>query len=167
MVNRLFWLYTIMRINLLQDHRLFNYETTFGSTTTFSPTLIVDAGFLDVQPIGDVSCTCYTADKVKSGDTGKRYDHTWLWAKMVQARMVVNNGASPQDAFGMAVKGQRVVPTGEIDTSVAYFQCELGQYDFFTNVKSAIQMEYNKGLKRPVGVGTYWYREWLATPPFL
>lgn len=153
-----------MKILLKKDYRRFNYQKVFGSTTIFLPTLLVDAGFLDKQNVGAVDCTAFTADKVKSGETGKRYDHTWLWAQMMEKGKTSSGGASPQDAFAMAVKGQKVVPTGEIDTSVAYFQVDEGQYDFFTNTKSAIQKEYNSGKKRPVGCGTFWYAEWNVGP---
>lgn len=151
-----------MKLLLHKDSHLFNYQTRFGSTTTFSPTLFVGNPWAisDIEPIGSVMCTAFTADKVKSGETGKAYDHNWLWSQMNMAGEVSNTGASPKDAFATAVKGQKVSVTGEIETSAAYVQTEIGQYDFFTNVKSFIQMEYNKGFKRPVGVGTWWFYEW-------
>lgn len=154
-----------MRILLKRNHRLFNFEHEFGATLAFSPTLLVDAGFLDKQSIGAVDCTAFTVDKVKSGDTGKRYDHTWLWNQMIRLGKVAQFGATPQDAFSTAVKGQKVLDKEEYDDSVAYFQTEIGKYDFFTNVKSAIQTQFNKGFKRPVGVGTYWFDEWTPTAP--
>lgn len=150
---------------LKRNHQLFKYEEVFGRVSAFDPTLIVDAGFLDIEPVGSVACTSYTADKVKSGQTKKRYDHNWLWEQMVKAGKTASGGASPQDAFSLAVKGQKVVPSGEIDTSAAYFQTEIGESDFFTNVKSAIQIEHLKGFNRPVGCGTFWYDEWNVVPP--
>lgn len=150
-----------MKIFLKKDHRLFSYQKEFGSTTKFLPTLLVDAGYLDVQPPGNVMCTCYTACNIASAITGTKYDIIWLWTQMVQLGKTSNGGASPQDAFDTATKGLKNVFTGEITKPViAYFQVETGQYDFFTNVKSAIQMEYNKGFKRPVGIGTVFYPNW-------
>lgn len=155
-----------MKIILKRDYRRFKYEQVFGDVTPqFSDTLLVDNGSLDIEPNGSVACTCFTVDKVKSGDTGKSYDHTWLWTKMVQAGKVSSGGASPQDAFSQAVKGQKVVGTGEIDTSVAYVQVDGDKGNYFLKVKSAIQNEFNKGFKRPVGVGTFWFAEWSAVLP--
>lgn len=153
-----------MRTILKRDSRLFNYQQKFGATTEFLPTLFVGNPntISDIEPMGSVMCTVFTADKVKSGETGKIYDHNYVWGKMIQAGKVSAGGASPQDGFAMAVTGQRVVPTGEIETSAGYFQCEIGQYDSFTNVKSAIQLEFNKGYKRPVGCGTHFYPNWVG-----
>lgn len=153
-----------MRIILKRNHNIFPYQQVFGSTTDFSATLLVDAGFLDTQAVGAVDCTAFTADKVKSGETGKRYDHNYLWGQMIALGKSSQFGASPQDAFSTAVKGQRTVD-GVIETSNSYYQTDVGQFDFFTNVKSAIQMEFNKGRKRPVGVGTFWYAEWNGLDP--
>ncbi len=150
-----------MKITLKKDSHLFNYSNHFGSTVDFLPTLFVGADTLnDIEPTSSVLCTTFTADKVKSGETGKLYDHQWLWSQMQALGETTGNGASPQDAFATAVKGQRVVPTGEIETSAAYFRVDQGPYDAFTNTKSAMQNEYDKGFKRPVGCGTNWYDEW-------
>lgn len=151
-----------MKLLLHKDSHLFNYQKHFGSTTEFSPTLFVGnpTTVSDIEPIGSVMCTVITADKVKSGETGKLYDHNWLWTQMNMAGKVSNTGADPSDAFAMAVKGQKVTVTGEIETSAAYFQTDEGQYDYFTNVKSAMQLEFNKGFKRPQGCGTWWFSEW-------
>lgn len=156
-----------MKILLTRDSQLFPYHVAFGSTTVFSPTVELDAPFTvnEIEPVSSVACTCFTVDKIKSAETGKDYDHTWLWTQMVNAGKGTRFGASPKDAFALAVKGQKVIPTGEIDTSAAYFRCDVGVSDAFTNVKSAIQLEYNKGLKRPVGVGTNWYVEYNNTFP--
>lgn len=150
-------------ILLKRNHRLFNFEKEFGATLAFDDTLLVDAGFLDKQPIGDVSCTVYTVDKIKSGDTGKRYDHKWLWSEMVRLGKATAQGAVPTDAFSLAVKKQKVLDKEEYDDSVAYFQTDVGSYDYFSNVKSAIQKLKDMGFWRPQGVGTYWYMEFLQT----
>lgn len=145
--------------------KLFNYQRQFGSTTVFSPSLSVDAGFLDIEPAGNVNCTCFTVGKIASAETGKHYDYTWLWTQMVKLGKTSMFGASPQDAFATAVKGLKVVPSGEIDIFPAYFQVDAGQFDTFTNVKSAMQLEFNKGNRRPVGCGTQWYAEWGGVLP--
>lgn len=149
-----------MKTLLKRNHRLFPYQEIFGSTLEFDANLSVDAGFLDIEPVGSVACVLYSADKVKSGETKKHYDHVWLEVQARQTGKMTMRGMSPQDGFSVAIKGQKVVPTGEVDISPAYFQVEIGKYDFFTNVKSAIQLEYNRGLKRPVACGTFWYSEW-------
>lgn len=150
-----------MKIILKRNSRIFNYQEHFGSTTDFLPTLFVGGDTIsDIEPVGSVMCTAFTADKVKSAETGKKYDHAWLWSQMNSLGKATLAGASPEDAFAVAVKGQKVITTGEIDTSAAYFRTDVGEYDPFTNVKSAIQMEYSKGLKRPEGCGTYWYSQW-------
>ncbi len=156
-----------MNIILKKDSRLFPYQTTFGSTETFDDTVELDAPFTvdEIEPIGSVACTCYSANKVKSAETGKEYDPVWLWTQLVQSGKATSAGASPQDAFSIAIKGQKVVPTGEIDTSVAYFRVDSGDADPFTNVKSAIQLEYTTGKKRPVACGTKWYVEYNNTFP--
>lgn len=155
-----------MKTFLKRDSKLFKYETMFSSTTDFSPTLLVDASHMDIEPIGSVACTCYAVDNLISAITGLIYDHDWLWTQMIKAGKATSTGASPQDAFSTALTGVRVVPTGEIDTPViAYFQVDEGSFDSFTNVKSAMQNEYNKGDKRPVGVGTKWYPEWNTVGP--
>lgn len=153
-----------MKISLKRNSKLFSYQAHFGSTTDFPVRLFVDAGFLEIQPIGDVECTCFTACNVASAMTGKRYDHIALWADMQGLGKVSVNGADPVDAFSTAVqKGLHISPTGEIEKpAVAYFQVETGQYDFFTNVKSYMTLESQKGFKRAVGCGTPWFAEWLG-----
>ena len=71
-----------MKTFLKKDYRLFKYQQVFGATQNFLPTLLLDTDISDAQPIGNVMCTCYSADKVKSVETGKKYDHVWLWAQM-------------------------------------------------------------------------------------
>lgn len=150
-----------MKITLKRNHRLFKYQEEFGSTTQFESNLFIGADTVnDVEAPGAVICVPITADKVKSAETGKLYDHLWLWGQIIQAGKASSGGCSPQDGFSVALKGQKAT-TGEIDTSPAYFQCELGDYDYFTNVKSVIQNEFNKGKRRPVGVGTNYYSEWV------
>lgn len=152
----------IMKILLQRDSRLFHYCETFGSTDTFSDNLELDAPFTvnEIEPVGSVACVLYSADKIKSAETGKDYDHTWLQTQAVAKGLMTSNGMSPKDGFALAIKGQKVISTGEIDTSPAYFRTDMGDSDYFTNVKSAIQMEYGKGNKRPVASATYWYSEW-------
>lgn len=154
-----------MKTILKRDHRLFPYQYVFGSTLQFDETLLVDAGFLDTQPVGNIDCVLYSADKVKSGETGKKYDHVWLGIQARKTGKMTSTGMTPQDGFSVAIKGQKVVPTGEIETSPAYFQTEIGKYDFFTNVKSAMQLEHNDGKRRPIACGTFWYAEWGGVLP--
>ena len=154
-----------MKILLKRDHRIFKYDQVFGDTIVFTPTLYVDAGTLEPQPVGSVYCTVYTTGKIGTAETGRKYDYLWTWIQMVKLGKTSSGGASPQDAFSVSIKGMKVVPTGEIDTFPAYFRTDIGRYDAFTNVKSCIQNEYNKGLKRPVGIGSQWYAEWGGVLP--
>lgn len=154
-----------MKIFLTRDSKRFKYHEVFGSTSDFLPTLFVDAGHMDIEPPGSVACTCFTADNIISAITGKSYDHNWLYTQIVQAGKATSSGTTPQVAFSIAIEGVKVVPTGEIEHPVvAYFQTDEGESDFFTNVKSAIQLEYNKGFKRPNGIGSKFYQEWLNIP---
>lgn len=155
-----------MNILLKRNYKIFNYEQVFGSTSDFTLTLLVDAGHLDLEPMNSVLCTCFSADNVYSAETGKIYDHNWLWIQMNNLGKASAQGASPEDAFYTAIKsGLKVVPTGEIDTPVAYFRVDQGIGTPFDNIKSAIQLEYNKGFKRPVEIGSWWYAEWGGVLP--
>lgn len=154
----------LSKILLKIDPRLFNYQEHYGSTADFPVRLFTDAGFLEVQPVGDVECTAFSACNAASAMTGKRYDHIALWADMQGLGKVSASGADPADAFSIAVKkGLHVSPSGDIEKPAsAYFQVELGEYDFFTNVKSYITLEYRKGYKRTASCGTQWFGEWLG-----
>ncbi len=145
---------------LLKRKQVFNYEKVFGGTDIFLPTLLLDTDISDVEPQGSVICVPMAFDKIASLETGFKYDHQYLWTEIVKAGKASSGGTSPQDGFAIGCKGIRRVSTGEIDTFPAYFQTDIGTKDFFTNVKSAIQMEYNKGNKRANAVGTFWYKEW-------
>lgn len=150
-------------IRLKRDSHIFQYHTEFGSTTDILPTLIVDAGHMDIEPVGSEACTCYTVCNIMSAITGKTYDILWQWTQMVAHGRASLSGASSQDAFAEGINGVKVVLTGEVETPVvAYFQVDTGPLDFYGNVQSAIQLEFNKGLKRPIGVGTVWYPNWLS-----
>lgn len=151
-----------MKILLTRDPMLFPYQTVFSSTTEFMPNLFVGGDTVnDIEPVGAVDCVAVTVDKIKTAETNKPYDHIWLWNQLVQSGKATKYGCSPQDGFAQAVKGQKVTLSGEIDTSIAYFRCDVGDRDAFTNIKSAIQLEYTMGKKRPVGVATYFYPNWL------
>lgn len=154
---------SLSKILLRRDSRLFNYDKVFGSTTDFPTRLFADAGLLEIQQPGNVMCTAFATTNVASAITGKDYDQIALWADMQGQNKVMPNGADPVDAFSVAVKsGLHVVPTGEIEKpAIAYFQVELGHYDFFTNVKSYMTLEWRKGHQRIVAVGTPWAKEWL------
>lgn len=154
-----------MKIILKRDYRIFKYEKVFGAVDVFSPTLLVDAGTLDTEPVGEVTCTLYTTTKIGTAETGRKYDVNWLWTQMIKLGKVSSGGASPQDAFSVSIKGMKVVPTGEIDTFPAYFRVDTGSNTPFDNIKSAIQSQFNKGNKRPVGVGSGWYAEWGGVLP--
>lgn len=146
---------------ILKRKQVFNYQKEYGSTTEFLPTLLFDTNIDDIEPAGAVICVPMAFDKIASIITGFLYDHQYLWTQIVQAGKASSGGCSPQDGFAIGIKGIKRVLTGEIDTFPAYFQTDIGQYDFFTNVKSAMQMEYNKGFKRANGIGTYFYPNWV------
>ncbi len=151
-----------MKIILKRDSRLFPYHITFGSTTNFPDVLFVGGDTLnDIEPIGAVDCVPMTVDKIKTAQTGKFYDHVWLWAELVDSGKATKFGCSPQDGFAMAVKGQKQTFTDTVDTSGGYFRVDSGDSDRFSNIKSAITIENIMGKKRPIGCGTYYYPNWL------
>ncbi len=155
-----------MKLLLKRDSRLFSYQHVFGSTSEIAKTLLLDTGSLDIEPIGSVACTVYTRDKIASAETGKTFDHLKGWSDMVTRGKTSSQGASPQDAFSCAVNpGLTVAVSGEVITFPAYFDVLKGIYDSFGNVQSAIQLEYDKNLKRPIGIGSKWYQEWQGIAP--
>ena len=147
-----------MNTILKRDSRLFNYQHNFGTTTIFLPTLFVDSGDQPVQPIGNVQCTVYTATDVGKGENGKDYPIDDVWNEMLIQGKASTSGASPQDAFA-------AMTSLYSSDFTSYYQTDVGIFDFFFNVKSAIQNEYNLGRKRPNGCGTYWYQEWNGLSP--
>lgn len=153
-----------MKILLKSYSKLFNYQDKFGATLAFSPSLRVDAGFLDQQPAGNVECTAYTADNIVSGQTKIQYDHDWLFNQVILSGKASSLGADPVDTFSIATKGLKDKQGNVSDPINSYYQTDKGQYDYFTNVKSAIQMEYNQGRNRPQGVGSLWYSEFIQSP---
>lgn len=155
-----------MNTLLKKDSRLFDYQSKFGSTSTINLELSVDSGVFPIEPIGSVACTCYTTTQIATAITGKSYDVAWQWQMMVNTNLATPQGAAPQDAFKSAVSNG-FLPLGAtvIDKPVvAYFRADQGVYDAFGNVQSAMQLEYNKGFRRPVGCGTLWYEEWNIVP---
>ena len=146
-----------MNILLKSDKRLFSYQRNFGETTNIQPTLLLDSGDLPIEPVGSVQCTTYTTTSIGKDETGKDYSIDEVWQAMITEGKVSNGGALPQDAFSAFVGL-------ESNDFTSYYQTDIGIYDRFGNVQSAIQLEFNAGRKRTQGCGTYWYPNWNEVP---
>jgi hypothetical protein len=145
-------------IKLTYDSRDKIFSQRFGQSFEFPKEVNFDTNFPDeVQPPGDVKCTCYTTCDIAEDQKNIEFDlgsFVDLWNRIPQFA----NGANPRDVLGEAVKNG-LLPTGAQERMKAwksYWRADLGSSDSFDNVRSTMMM-----IKCSIGVGTFWYQEWM------
>lgn len=117
--------------------------------------------FDDVQPPGNVECTCYTVCDIAEDQNNIEFDIKDLWKRIVSTAF----GADPREPLGKAAsKGVDggLLPVGQtvrLKNWSTYFRADTGSFDAFDNVRSALMI-----AQSPVGAATYWYDEWLTMP---
>lgn len=143
-------------ILLKKDRRNWQFHEVFGQVI---PDVMPDEfSFADpsvnpIQPIGDVKCTAYTITDIARAQDKVEYDIDFQFNNTPHTV----GGASPQDAFNTPIKvGLEIKGTTSLVKKPGYFQCNTGTGDAFDNVSSALWIN-----KTPVGVASYWYKEWI------
>lgn len=147
------------KINLRYDSRDQIFHQKFGQVLDFPDELNLDTPLYDdVQPVGNVQCTCYTTCDMAEDQTGIAYDIDDLWKRVPK----YSDGADPRDVLGKAVSQKEdggLLPKGEsvrVKKWKSYWRGDLGIHDPFDNVRSTLLL-----ARTPIGVGTFWYDEWF------
>jgi len=144
------------KIIFKEDSRDKIFKQYFGQVVTLPDEFNVDtANYDDVQPNGDVKCTCYATCDSAEDQTNIIFDIDDLWNRIPQTQF----GADPREVLKEAVKnGLKPVGANErLKNWASFWRADQGLRDPFDNVRSAIYM-----TKSPVQIGTYWYYEWLG-----
>lgn len=143
-------------IKFKHDSRDKKFYQKFGQVIDFPNEIDFDsAQFDDVQPIGDVKCTCYTTCDIAEDQENRVFDIQDLWNRIPQSQF----GAEPREVLSEAVKNG-LLPQGQTERVKdwkSYWSAISGPKDYFDNVRSAMMVSQS-----PVGVATYWYSEWLS-----
>ncbi len=144
-------------IKFTYDSRDHIFQNKFGGILDFPKELNFDTPLIDeVQPYGDVRCTCYTVTGIAADQENRAFDITDLWLRIPHGP----TGADPRDALKEAV-ANGLLPVGEKVRRKdwkSYWRADLGNFDAFDNLRSAMLL-----VKGPVGCGTFWYQEWFNT----
>lgn len=142
-------------IKFTYDSRDKIFQNKFGAVLDLPEEFNVDSSLHDdVQPIGDVKCTCYTACDIAEDQTKTVFDINDLWKRIPQSPQ----GANPRDVFKEVI-ANGLLPKGKAEREKrwsSYWRGDLGSHDPFDNLRSALVT-----ANSPVGIGTYWYLEWL------
>lgn len=145
-----------MNIKLRYDSRDKIFHQHFGQVFEFPDELNLDTSlFDDIQPIGDVRCTCFTTCDIAEDQTKTEFDISDLWARIKQSP----NGADPRDVLSEAVRNG-LLPLGKTERLKnwrSFWRGDIGSYDAFDNVRSALML-----VNSPIGCGTFWYSEWVG-----
>lgn len=143
-------------IKLRHDSRDKQYYQHFGQVIDFPLEVNYDTALYDdVQPLGDVRCTCYTTCDIAEDQDNNIFDIQDLWSRIPQSQF----GANPRDVFSEVIKNG-LLPQGEktrLKDWKSYWSALSGSMDYFDNLRSALLK-----AESPVGVATYWYSEWLG-----
>lgn len=157
------------KILLKVDSRDSDGYMKFGQILDFPKELNFDSPLIDeVQPIGDVKCTCYTTCNIAEDQFKTYYDINDLWKRVPS----VPQGADPRDVLGEAVRNGLLpknitvnditIASSRVKNWNSYYRADTGSFDAFDNVRSMMTL-----INCPVGVGTYWYYEWINSAEVL
>lgn len=134
------------------------YQQKFGQALDIPDEFNFDSNLYDnVQPLGDVKCTCYTTCDIAEDQDKREYDIIDLWSRISKDQ----HGADPREPLSEAV-ANGLLPinsTERIKNWKSYWRADVGDKDPFDNVISSLWL-----AQSPVGVGTYWHAEWLVVP---
>lgn len=149
------------KIRLVHDSRDKHYYQHFGQVIDFPLEVNYDSAQVDdIQPIGDVRCTCYTTCDIAEDQENRVFDIQDLWSRIPQSQF----GADPRDVLGKAVSTKEdggLLVVGETVRRrdwKSYWSALSGDKDYFDNVRSALLI-----ARSPVGVASYWYDNWFGT----
>lgn len=147
------------KIRLVHDSRDKHFYQHFGQATEFPLEVNYDSTqYDDVQPIGDVRCTCYTTCDIAEDQENRVFDIQDLWNRIPQSQF----GADPRDVLGKAISTKEDGGLLAIGETVrrrdwkSYWSALSGDKDSFDNVRSALMI-----AKSPIGVASYWYSNWF------
>ena len=146
------------KIIFREDSRDKVYQHHFGQLVDLPNEVNFDtAEYDEVQPIGNVQCTCYTTCDIAEDQKNIVFDVDDLWARIKGKNQY---GADPREVFAEAVKNG-LLPKGQTERQInwkSYWKADEGLKDKFDNVRSALMTSQS-----PVGCGTYWYSNWTAS----
>ena len=110
----------------------------------------------DIQPIGDIRCTCYGICDVAEDFTGKEYDIQDLFNRIPSN----SKGADPLVAIAETIKNG-LLPIGGTKREIVFthgdIKAHIGEYDAFDNVRTKMMIS-----KIPILMWGAWYRNWLG-----
>lgn len=111
-------------ITLRKDSRDAQFHMKFGQVSVFPDELNFDTQLPDeVQPIGDIKCTCYSAVNIAEDQDNKLYDIDDLANRITFSK----EGADPRLALGEAVENG-LLPKGQtlrIKNWTSYWRCDI------------------------------------------
>lgn len=146
------------KLILKHDSRDNVFQNKFGQTIHLPDELNFDTPqYDDVQPIGDVKCTCYTTCDIAEDQKKMEFDIVDLWQRIPSNQL----GADPRDVLKEAVKNG-LLPKGQTERLKdwkSFWSALGGVRDSFDNVRSALVMSNS-----PVFNASYWYAEWVGVP---
>jgi len=113
----------------------------------------------NIQPIGDVSCTCYSVCDIAEDQDNVEYDIADLFKRIQRTRF----GADPRQSLSKATSQEDdggLLPLGKtvrVKHWKSYWRADLGPHDAFDNIRSSILI-----AQSPIEIGTYFYMEWIG-----
>ncbi len=144
----------IRSLKLKQDSRDKIFHQYFGQVVEFPDEINFDSPLTDdIQPLGDVKCTCYTTCGIAEDQENAVFDINDLWKRIKSTQY----GADPRDVLGEAVAHGLLVEGASTRRQdwKSYWRADIGPKDAFDNIRSSLLI-----AQSPIGVATYWYQEW-------
>lgn len=145
-------------IKLRVDSRDKIHSKMFGQVITLPDECNFDSTLYDdVQPVGDVKCTCYTTCDIAEDQKKLTFDILDLWKRIPSNQQ----GADPRDVLGKVVSEKEDGGLLVVGESVrrrdwkSYWRADVGIRDPFDNLRSSMFV-----AQSPVGIATYWYDNW-------
>lgn len=150
----------VLKIQLRVDSRDEHAHLHFGSTTDFPDEINFDDPNIpeEIQPIGNVECTAYSAVYIAQNKTKQKYDIDELFSRIPHTAA----GADPRDMLNEVVKrGFLIKGTTTYDKPYSsYFRADTGPLSPFNNVRSAMIL-----AQSPAIIWTNWYINWINLQP--
>ncbi len=148
-------------IKLRQDSRDAKYNLHFGQTSHFPSEVNFDTPIFDeIQPPGNVKCTCFTCCDIATDKDKIIYDIDDLFARVPNDK----NGAEARLVLGEAIK-VGFLPKGKtirVRPFQSYWRADTGDMDAFDNVRSAMTL-----AELPIACWSPWYYEWMIADVLL
>lgn len=139
----------------IRSLKYFSFQKHYGAVESFEDEFNTDRPlFDDIQPLGDVKCTCYSICDIGEDKEGIVFDIDDLFARIPNN----NQGSDPKTAikesinYGLLKIGDT---TERKKPFSSYFTAHIGQYDAFDSVRSTISI-----AKYPIMAWSPWDSYW-------